>query len=66
MLKTVGDYFFLGGVGEDIFGETFTARIAVADPSNRYLLMKFMREYVQWHEKNAKFYDGYESEKKKL
>jgi len=28
MLKGTGDLLFLGGVGEDIFGETYSARIA--------------------------------------
>ncbi len=50
MLKGVGDYFFIGGVGEDIFGETFAARIARQDDVNKYLLMKMLREYIQWHE----------------
>ena len=56
----------LGGAGEDIFGETYSARIASLDQSNRYLLMKMMREYVQWHEKNGRFYDNYDYDKKKL
>ena len=50
MIKGVGDLFFLGGVGEDIFGETYTARIARPDPTNKYLLMKMLREYITWHE----------------
>ena len=66
MLKGPGDLFFLGGAGEDIFGETYTARIARQDTNNKYLLMKMLREYIQWHEKNHKFYDDYESDKTKL
>ncbi len=66
MLKGTGDLLYLGGVGEDIFGETYAARIARPDPENKYLLTKMLREYIQWHEKNARFYDGYEADKKKL
>ena len=66
MLKSSGDMFFLGGVGEDIFGETYAARIARSDPENKYLLIKMLREYIQWHESNHRFYDGYESDKRKL
>jgi hypothetical protein len=40
MLKQNGDAFFLGGVGEDIFGETFSGRIMRQDPVNKYLLLK--------------------------
>lgn len=46
MIKGTGDAFFLGGVGEDIFGETYAARIATRDPTNKYLLMKMLREYI--------------------
>ena len=28
--------------------------------------MKMMREYIQWHEKNHHFYDGYEYDRTKL
>ena len=48
MLKGTGDLFFLGGVGEDIFGETYTARIARRDPNNKFLLMKMLGEYIRW------------------
>lgn len=66
MLKGPGDLFFLGGVGEDIFGETYTARIARQDNNNKYLLLKMLRNYIQWHEANGRFYDGYESDKSRL
>ena len=66
MLKGPGDLLFLGGVGEDIFGETYAARIARPDPENKYLLMKMLRNYIQWHEANGRFYDGYESDKSYL
>ena len=66
MLKGVGDLFFLGGVGEDIFGETYAARIAKQDPENKYLLLKMVRNYIQWHEVNARFYDDYNSDKSRL
>ena len=59
MIKSTGDLFFHGGFGEDIFGETYAARIAKRDEPNKYLLMKMLREYIQWHEKNGKFYEGY-------
>lgn len=46
MLKGAGDLLFIGGVGEDIFGESYAARIARPDPTNKYLLMKMLREYI--------------------
>ena len=66
MLKGTGDLLYPGGFGEDIFGETFTARIAIQDPENKFMLMKMLREYVNWHETNHRFYDGYDHDKKKL
>jgi len=66
MLKGAGDLFFLGGVGEDIFGETYTARIARQDHENKYLLIKMLRNYIQWHETNGRFYEGYDSDKSHL
>jgi hypothetical protein len=56
----------MGGVGEDVFGETYAGRIARPDHDNKYLLTKMLREYIQWHEKNARFYDGYNYDKNKL
>ena len=66
MIHSNGDLFFYGGIGEDIFGETYTARIAMRDDNNKFLLMKMMREYREWHEKNHRFYEGYDYDKKKL
>ena len=66
MLKGPGDLLYLGGVGEDIFGETYAARIARKDHENKYLLIKMVREYIQWHEKNGRFYDQYQADKTKL
>lgn len=66
MLHSIGDRFFPGGVGADIFGETYTGRINQYDHNNKYLLIKMMREYIQWHEQNHRFYDGYDYDKKKL
>ena len=66
MLKEVGDIFFLGGLGEDIFGETYAARIAKQDQSNKFLLMKFLREYIQWQETNHHFHPTYKQDKQRL
>ncbi len=66
MLKGVSDLLYIGGVGEDVFGETYAGRIARPDHDNKYLLTKMLREYIQWHEKNARFYDGYNYDKNKL
>jgi len=66
LLRGLGDQFFIGSVGEDIFGESFPAQIARQDDTNRFLFMKLMREYVQWHEQHARFYPGYEADKSKL
>ena len=63
MMKSTGDLLFLGGVGEDIFGETYTARIAKKDNENKYLLIKMVRDYIRWHETNHRFYEGYDSDK---
>lgn len=59
MIKSATDHFFTGGFGEDIFGETYSARIAIPDESNKYLLMQMLRDYINWHEKNGRFYDNY-------
>lgn len=66
MLKATGDLFFLGGVGEDVFGETYAGRIAKADDQNKFLLMKMLRSYISWHEQNGRFYDNYDNDKSKL
>ncbi len=66
MLKGPGDILFLGGVGEDIFGETYAGRIARTDESNKYMFIKLLQEYRIWHEKNGRFYDNYERDKKRL
>ena len=34
------------------------------DPTNQFLFGQMMREYLQWHEANNRFYDGYEADKK--
>ena len=46
MLKGVSDLFYLNGVGEDIFGETYSAQIARRDPVNKHLFYKMMKEYI--------------------
>ena len=45
-MKGVSDLLFVGGVGEDIFGETYIGRIARQDNDNKYLLIKMLREYI--------------------
>ena len=65
-MKGTGDLFFLGGVGEDVFGETFAGQIVRPDPLNKYLLLSQLKEYIRWQEKNGRFHDGYEYDKKKL
>ena len=66
MLKGTWDLLFFEGVGDDVFGETYTARIAGQDPENKYLLINMLREYIMWYEQNARFYDGYLQDKQKL
>lgn len=66
MLKGPGDLFFNSRVGEDIFGETYTARISEVDNANKYLLLKFLREYLQWHEKTHHFHPTYTQDKQRL
>ena len=39
---------FFGGMGSDIFGETFTGQMEVNDPVNDYLRNKYLREYMHW------------------
>ena len=56
------DGFFMGGVGSDIFGETFTARNLNQDLVNDYLLKKYFREYIEWQRTNHRFHDNFESD----
>ena len=56
------DGFFLGGIGSDVFGEHTTARNLRQDIVNDYLRNKYLREYLNWHRSNARFYDGFESD----
>ena len=46
MMKGASDLLYTGGVGEDIFGETYAGRIASQDHDNKYLLTKMLREYI--------------------
>ena len=57
------DGFFLGGVGSDIFGETYTARVLIQDHVNDFLLRKYMREYCDWQRENHRFHDNFESDR---
>ncbi len=66
MLQGTGDLLFLGGVGEDVFGETYAGRIGRRDAENKYLLIKMLRNYIQWHEATGRFYDDYQSDKNHL
>ena len=56
------DGFFLGGVGSDIFGETYTARVLVQDSVNDFLVRKYFREYIDWQRENHRFHDSFESD----
>ena len=66
MLRTLGDYFWLGGQGEDVFGEPCIGRIAKPDPVNSYMTKALLREYIEWHENNGRFHDSYDYDKSKL
>ncbi len=66
MSTTFSDIFFASGFSEDIFGESHIARIKFRDNQNNYLLLKFLREYVQWHEKNHHFHPSYEQDRRRL
>ena len=46
MIQSPADPWFPGGIGEDIFGETYAARILRQDVNNQHLLMKMLREYI--------------------
>ena len=43
------DGFFLGGIGEDVFGTNDAARNAQFDPTNDFLREKYLKEYIEWH-----------------
>ena len=60
MIHGVGDLMFLGGAGEDIFGDTNAGRVKKLDEGNKYLLLNMLKEYRIWHEKNGRFHDTYE------
>ena len=54
--------FFLGGIGSDIFGEHNAARIDQPDRINDFLRNKYLREYLDWHRANHRFYDAFEGD----
>ena len=56
------DGIFLGGIGSDVFGEHNVARNAQSDLSNDFLRNKYLKEYINWHRTNARFYDNFESD----
>ena len=56
------DGFFLGGIGSDVFGEHNVARLAQKDETNDFLREKYLKEYINWHRANHRFYDNFESD----
>ena len=56
------DGFFLGGIGPDVFGEHNAARNSFYDPTNDFLRDKYLKEYINWHRANHRFYDNFESD----
>jgi len=56
------DGIFLGGVGSDIFGEEGTARVVPYDRANDSQRTKLLLDYLIYHKKNFKFYDGFEND----
>ena len=56
------DGFFLGGIGSDVFGEQNAARNTFYDPTNDFLRDKYLKEYINWHRANHRFYDNFESD----
>ncbi len=66
MIKTIGDFFWIGGLAEDVFGEANIGQIQKRDKTNSVLLKMQLKEYIKWHEVNAKFYEGYFADKRAL
>ena len=56
------DGIFLGGIGSDVFGEHNVARNLQQDHVNDFLRNKYLKDYLNWHRENARFYDGFESD----
>ena len=56
------DGIFMGGIGSDVFGEPNAARNEHKDSVNDFLRTKYLKEYLQWHKTNARFYDGFDSD----
>ena len=56
------DGIFMGGIGSDVFGEHTTGRNFRQDSVNDFLRDKYLREYLNWHRANARFYEGFESD----
>ena len=63
-MSQVRDGFFLGGIGSDVFGEQNVARTdqSLWDPTNDFLRNKYLKEYINWHRQNHRFYDNFESD----
>ena len=57
---------FLGGMGSDIYGETWTAQVERSDPVNDYLSRKLLREYIKYQLANKGLYEGAEKDFKGL
>ena len=60
------DRLFPSSQGEEIFGEVDRAQITRVDPVNKQLFITMMKDYLQYHEKNFRFYDDYEADKASL
>ena len=56
------DGIFLGGVGSDIFGEEGTARVVPYDRANDSQRTKLLLDYLIYHKRNSKFYEGFEND----
>eukprot|EP00347_Sterkiella_histriomuscorum_P023092 403335981 len=66
MFQSVRDVLFPQGLGSDLFGEQFSARMGHHDDNNKYLFMQMTRDYLAWHEANHRFYEGYKEDRKYL
>ncbi len=57
---------FNTGIAADVFGEYATGRQVNHDKENDFLMSKFLVDYLAWHKKNLRLYDGFEADCGKL
>ena len=66
LLYRFSDYFMPGAFGVDNFGDPASGRPILPDDLNKYMFNTMLKEYIQWHEENHRFYPAYAQDKTTL